>query len=51
MKKTRWYFMTKCPELQPIPHFAEYMSYSVLPAQHVVDDAAKGKWIIGLGMR
>ena len=51
IKKTRSYFMTKCPELRPILNFAEDMSEEVLAVQHMINEAAKGKWMTELDMR
>ena len=51
LKKTRGYFMTKCPELRPILKFAEDMSANVLTLQYIINKAAKGKWMTELDMR
>ena len=51
IKKTRGYFMTKCPELKPILDYVEGMSEATLTVEHVIDEAAKGKWMTELDMR
>ena len=55
LKKTRGYFMTKCPDLKPILAFAEGMSEQVITADHLNAEAAKGGWMTemstgGLGL-
>ena len=45
LKKIRGYFMTKCPDLEPILDFAEGMSEQVITVDRMNAEAAKGGWM------